>query len=162
MFVNENGAVVLGNWISPKRIVVPAWNNDVGTFNGGTINWSDGSVWTQSSAGALPVVMIIYVNPANGRPALAVQNGTGTVAFFNEFGDVVLGVMTDATHATVAAWGNDVPPVVLVVYPGAYHVFYYPHLRPGTTLFGHWLEYNGAAADDSTQRLHRFLDRYLK
>jgi hypothetical protein len=28
-------------------------------------------------------------------------------------------------------------------------------------MFEHWLEYNGAAADDATQRLHRFLDRYL-
>jgi hypothetical protein len=34
-------------------------------------------------------------------------------------------------------------------------------LQPGTTMFEHWLEYNGAAADGATQRLHRFLDRTL-
>jgi dienelactone hydrolase len=28
-------------------------------------------------------------------------------------------------------------------------------------LFGHWLEYNRAAVDDATQRLHQFLDRHL-
>jgi dienelactone hydrolase len=61
----------------------------------------------------------------------------------------------------IASWGNDGPPVELVVYPGAYHGFYYRHLQPGTTLFGHWLEYNGEAADDASHRLHRFLDRHL-
>ena len=62
----------------------------------------------------------------------------------------------------IAGWGNDGPPIELVVYPGAYHGFYYPHLQPGTTMFGHWLEYNGAAADDARRRLHQFLDRHLK
>jgi dienelactone hydrolase len=61
----------------------------------------------------------------------------------------------------IAGWGNDGPPVELVVHPGAYHGFYYPHLRPGTTMFGHWLEYNGEAAENSTRRMHQFLDRHL-
>jgi dienelactone hydrolase len=64
--------------------------------------------------------------------------------------------------AKLASWGNDGPPVELVVYPGAYHGFFYSHLQPGVTMFDHWLEYNGEAASDSTQRLHQFLDRYLK
>jgi hypothetical protein len=29
-------------------------------------------------------------------------------------------------------------------------------------MFGHWLEYNGEAADNATHRLHQFLDRHLK
>jgi dienelactone hydrolase len=62
----------------------------------------------------------------------------------------------------VAGWSNDGPPIQLVVYPGAYHGFYYPHLQPGRTLFGHWLEYNGEAADNATHRLRQFLDRNLK
>ena len=61
----------------------------------------------------------------------------------------------------VADWGKDGPPVELVVYPGVYHGFFYVHLQPGATLFDHWLEYNGDAADDATRRLHQFLDRYL-
>jgi dienelactone hydrolase len=61
----------------------------------------------------------------------------------------------------IARWSNDGPPVELVVYPGAHHGFYYPHLQPGTTLFGHWLEYNGGAADNATRRLRQFLDRHL-
>lgn len=64
--------------------------------------------------------------------------------------------------ASWANWGKDGPPIELVVYPGAYHGFYYPQLKPGTTVFGHRLEYNAEAADNSRQRLKEFLDRYLK
>jgi dienelactone hydrolase len=79
---------------------------------------------------------------------------------------ILVGALDDWTPAAdcsdkIASWGNDGPPVELVVYPGAYHGFYYQYLQPGRTMFDHWLEYNGAAADDATQRLHRFLDRYL-
>ena len=80
---------------------------------------------------------------------------------------IFIGASDDWTPAAdcadkIANWGNDGPPVELVVYPGAHHGFYYPHLQPGTTMFGHWLEFNGEAAANATQRLHRFLDRHLK
>jgi len=79
---------------------------------------------------------------------------------------IFIGALDDWTPAAdcskrVANWGNDGPPVELVVYSGAHHGFYYPHLQPGTTLFGHWLEYHGEAADDASHRLHQFLDRHL-
>lgn len=79
---------------------------------------------------------------------------------------VFTGALDDWTPAAdcsgkIAGWGNDGPPVELVVYPGAYHGFYYPHLQPGTTMFDHWLEYNGEAADNARYRLHQFLDRHL-
>src|SRR4051812_30441243 len=79
---------------------------------------------------------------------------------------IFVGALDDWTPAAecsskIASWGNDGPPVELVVYPGAYHGFFYPHLQPGTILFGHPLEYNGPAADDASHRLHQFLDRHL-
>jgi dienelactone hydrolase len=79
---------------------------------------------------------------------------------------IFIGALDDWTPAAdcsnkIASWGNGGPPVELVVYPGAHHGFYYPHLQPGTTLFGHWLEYNGEAADNASHRLHQFLDRHL-
>lgn len=79
---------------------------------------------------------------------------------------ILIGALDDWTPAAacsdkVAGWGNDGPPVELVVYPGTYHGFYYDYLQPGRKLFDHWLEYNGAAADNADQRLHRFLDRHL-
>ena len=80
---------------------------------------------------------------------------------------IFIGALDDWTPAAdcsnkIASWGNDGPPIELVVYPGAYHGFYYRHLQPGTTLFDHWLEYNGEAADDASHRLQQFLDRHLK
>jgi dienelactone hydrolase len=79
---------------------------------------------------------------------------------------IFIGALDDWTPAAdcsnkIASWGNDGPSVELVVYPGAHHGFYYPHLQPGTSLFGHWLEYNGEAADNATHRLRQFLDRHL-
>jgi len=79
---------------------------------------------------------------------------------------IFIGALDEWTPAAdcsdkIARWGNDGPPVELVVYPGAYHSFYYPHLQPGMKAFGHWLEYNGEAAVDSSRRLHQFLVRHL-
>ena len=79
---------------------------------------------------------------------------------------IFIGALDDWTPAAdcsdkVAGWGSDGPSIELVIYPGAYHGFFYPHLQPGTTMFGHWLEYNGAAADNANHRLHQFLDRHL-
>jgi dienelactone hydrolase len=79
---------------------------------------------------------------------------------------ICVGALDDWTPAAdcsnrIAGWGNEGPPVELVVYPDAHHGFYYSHLQPGTTLFGHWVEYNGEAADNATYRLHQFLDRHL-
>jgi dienelactone hydrolase len=80
---------------------------------------------------------------------------------------ILIGALDDWTRPTACSdriidWGNDGPPIELVVYPGTYHGFYYRYLQPGRKLFGHWVEYNGAAADNATHRLHRFLDRQLK
>lgn len=80
---------------------------------------------------------------------------------------IFIGAADDWTPAAectskIERWGNDGPPVELIVYPGAYHGFFYSHLQPGMTMFDHWLEYDGEAADDASQRLHQFLDRYLK
>jgi dienelactone hydrolase len=80
---------------------------------------------------------------------------------------IFIGALDDWTPAadcssTIARWGNDGPPVELIVYPGAYHGFYYTYLQPGRTMFDHWLEYNGTAADNADRRLRQFLDRHLK
>lgn len=79
---------------------------------------------------------------------------------------IFIGAFDDWTPAAdcsnrIARWGNDGPPVELIVYPGAYHGFYYAYLQPGRTMFDHWLEYNGEAADNADHRLHQFLDRHL-
>ena len=80
---------------------------------------------------------------------------------------IFIGASDDWTPAAdcskkVTGWGNYGPPVELVVYPGTHHGFYYPQLQPGRMIFDHRLEYNRAAADDASHRLHEFLDQYLK
>jgi dienelactone hydrolase len=49
-------------------------------------------------------------------------------------------------------------PIKLIVYPGAYHAFDSPVLKTPKELFGHRLEYNQAAAEQSAVALRAFLD----
>jgi len=58
----------------------------------------------------------------------------------------------------VAAWGQRRAAIKFVVYLSAHHS---SHLQPAGSLLGHWLEYDGEAADNATHRLHQFLDRHL-
>jgi dienelactone hydrolase len=52
-------------------------------------------------------------------------------------------------------------PIKLIVYPGAWHSFDSPALKAPKELFGHRLEYNQAAADQSAVALHEFLDEMI-
>jgi dienelactone hydrolase len=79
---------------------------------------------------------------------------------------ILVGSLDDWTPAAdcsdkLAGWGNDGPPVELVVYPGVHHGFFYPHLQPGRTLFGHHAEYNTEAAENAGHRLAAFLELHL-
>ncbi len=48
-------------------------------------------------------------------------------------------------------------PVKLIVYPGAYHAFDIAALRKPVEYFGHHLEYNQSATEQSSEALHDFL-----
>jgi dienelactone hydrolase len=52
-------------------------------------------------------------------------------------------------------------PIKLIVYPGAWHGFDAPTLKTPREFFGHHLEYNQAAADQSAIALREFLDRTI-
>jgi dienelactone hydrolase len=49
-------------------------------------------------------------------------------------------------------------PLQLEVFPGAYHVFDVPSFETPVVSFGHHLEYNKAAADQSSELLREFLE----
>jgi dienelactone hydrolase len=79
---------------------------------------------------------------------------------------ILVGALDDWTPSEdcarkVVSWGTEGPPIELVVYPGTYHGFYNPHFQPRSTLFGHWVEYNGEAADDASVRIRQFLNHHL-
>lgn len=107
-FVNEHGNVVVGSYLNPTQVIVAGWGNDVATFSAGKITWSDGSVWTLTTAAASQLTVTDFTNSGNGGTTHEIQNGTNTVVFVNELGNVVLGSLANSTTAIVAAWGNDV------------------------------------------------------
>ena len=55
----------------------------------------------------------------------------------------------------------DSAPIAMTVYPGAHHAFDVVQLQPGRQVFGHWIEYNGAAAQDAEVRVRTFLGTHL-
>jgi dienelactone hydrolase len=77
---------------------------------------------------------------------------------------ILAGELDDWTPATpcraTAARRTGGSPVKLIVYPGAYHSFDTP--RPGRRYFGHWLEYNAAAAEAASEETRRFLAEQLR
>jgi dienelactone hydrolase len=56
---------------------------------------------------------------------------------------------------------RDGAPIKLIVYPGAWHAFDSPALKTPKELFGHRLEYNQAAAEQSAVALRAFLDAVI-
>jgi dienelactone hydrolase len=57
--------------------------------------------------------------------------------------------------------GDNGAGIDIVIYPNAYHAFDIPSFSAGRRYFGHWLEYDEAAATDALMQTHRFLDGHL-
>jgi dienelactone hydrolase len=79
---------------------------------------------------------------------------------------VLIGALDDWTPAQACQKlaeraASDGAPIELVIYPNAYHGFDLAILRPGLRYFGHWVEYDEAAATDSLTQTRRFLDAHL-
>jgi dienelactone hydrolase len=55
----------------------------------------------------------------------------------------------------------DSAPIALHVYPDTYHAFDVTALQPGRRAFGHWLEYNELAAEDTEEKTRAFLAAHL-
>jgi len=83
---------------------------------------------------------------------------------------VLIGELDDWTPATecrnmaegrddygISRHKGDGVPISLIVYPGAYHSFDIPAFRNGVQYFGHHLEFNQAAAEQSVDDLCKFL-----
>jgi dienelactone hydrolase len=56
----------------------------------------------------------------------------------------------------------DSAPIAMTVYPGTHHAFDVEQLQPGRQVYGHWIEYNGAPAEDAQARVRTFLATHLE
>jgi dienelactone hydrolase len=77
-----------------------------------------------------------------------------TLVLIGELDDWTLASACRAMMTRLRSTGR---PVTLIVYPGAHHGFDAPSLQPGRSSFGHWLEYNPAAAESAIREVRRFL-----
>ena len=133
----------------------------------GVVGFSQGGWVTLSVAEARSFDLI--VNPSNlgFRAAVAFYppcKGAGARPGIPTL--ILIGALDDWTPAedcsrTVAGWGTGGPPIEQVTYPGAHHAFDVPSLQPGTTMFGHWLEYNAAASNSARLKMQEFLAQHL-
>jgi dienelactone hydrolase len=141
------------SFVDPRRVVV------VGVSQGGMVTLSVAEERTFE----------LFVNPSNlaFRAAVALYPPCSVAGARPSIPTLILvGELDDWTPAkdcarTIARWGNAGPSVQLVTYPGAYHAFDAPSLEPGRMIFGHWLEYNAAAAEDAHRRIRAFLIDHL-
>jgi dienelactone hydrolase len=75
---------------------------------------------------------------------------------------ILVGDRDDVTPAAdctrlARAQPRDISKLTLIVLTGAEHAFDNPGFTGGLRLFGMWLKYNGAAAEQAKAELHRFL-----
>lgn len=126
------------------------------------------------SAGGIVTLSVVAERDFELFENEAVQRFKAAVAFYpscrsdNTFAIPTLILIGDADDWT-PAWRcrqmmsirRDDGLVRLVVYPDAHHGFDAPSLQPGRRRFGHWNEYNAAAAEQASEEVKRFLAEQL-
>jgi dienelactone hydrolase len=101
------------------------------------------------------------------RAAVAYYPGCTTLPRFTAPVLILIGEADDWTSAErcrdmVLHARPDSAPIVMTVYPGAHHAFDVVQLQPGRQMFGHWIEYNSAAAEDAEARVRTFVATHLE
>jgi dienelactone hydrolase len=102
-------------------------------------------------------------------PCLAIQ-GPMTVRTLILIGESDDWTPADACRKLVAGQDDlgvsrqksDDPPMQLIVYPDAYHAFDLPNLQTPMTYFGHHIEFNRTASEQSSDALQEFLNSMVQ
>jgi len=142
-------------FVDPKRVAV------VGFSQGGWITlWSveRGGI-EKASENKFRAAVAFYPPCAGFRSAMAIP----TLILIGESDDWTT---ADACRKLVAGEDDigtsrqktDAAPIQIVVYPGAYHGFDVSALRFPVTYFGHHMEFNKSATDQSREALRGFLE----
>ncbi|MBI3865204.1 MAG: hypothetical protein HY290_25295, partial [Planctomycetia bacterium] len=106
VFVDKNGNMVLGTWITTTQVLAPGYGNAIATFSPGKVSWNDGTVWTLTNAPGGTLTVTDYVNP-NGVPVHVVRNNTNNLCIVDGLGRTSLGTMLDATTGQVNLYPSD-------------------------------------------------------
>jgi dienelactone hydrolase len=101
------------------------------------------------------------------RAAVVYYPGCITLPRFTAPVSILIGEADDWTPAErcrdmVRHARPDSAPIAMTVYPGAHHAFDVVQRQPGRQVFGHRIEYNGAAAEDAEARVRTFLGAHLE
>ncbi len=98
-FVNEGGASASGTFLNARQVQVPSWGNLVGTFQAdGTLQWSNGTVWTRTPRLAGQWLI-------GGKGCSISQQGTN-LTVVNENGAAATGRFLNAQQIQIPGWGN--------------------------------------------------------
>jgi hypothetical protein len=98
VFIDGVGNFSLGNFINSTQALAQLYPGDVATFNGNTINWGDGTVWTQGLSNLTGGKLIV-----NGGVGV-VDSGSGQSGFHIDDGVTIKGnVSYDNSANTVGA-----------------------------------------------------------
>ena len=147
--------LVVQPFVDPKRVAV------VGFSQGGWLTlWSVERGGIEKASENKFRAAVAFYPPCGGfRSAMAVP----TLVLIGESDDWTT---ADACRKVAAGEDDlgtsrqktDGAPVQLVVYPGAYHGFDISALRTPVTYFGHHMEFNKSASDQSREALRGFLE----
>ncbi len=133
----------------------------------GVLGFSQGGGTVLSVAEARSFEVVVNPNNLGFRAAVAFyppcKRGSGrpdipTLILIGALDDWAPAQDCSRRKASWVAGGADVE---LDIYPDAHHGFDISSLQPGRAMFGHWLEYNDAAANDANDRMKAFLARHL-
>ncbi|MFN0053350.1 MAG: lamin tail domain-containing protein [Planctomycetales bacterium] len=103
LFVNRVGGTSVGRFVAPGQVQARDWGNILGTLNGSSIAWSNGTVWTHHNLdGTLPDLGGVW--DVNGQDTRILQTNT-SLTFINRTGGVSSGHFTSATEVVADGWG---------------------------------------------------------
>jgi dienelactone hydrolase len=132
----------------------------------GIIGFSAGGIATLSAVEQHDAVLFEHEGEQTFKAAVAfypvcASDGPSSIPTLILIGDRDDWSPADLCRRSTAKRAAAGSPVRLIVYPGAFHAFDVTTLQPGRRYFGHWVEYNAAAADAAAAEVRTFLAEQL-